>query len=165
MGIPFTCKVCPNEVLESPQHYLLNCDKTKHAWDAYLRVWQKWGAPDNIVLSWHYILLGELVFEIEDDPPNIQGYHTGGFSYIRQPLDILRSFILYFLWSERCRMHFDVQTPPAMFSSRLGWPSSRLEWPLGKPSTPSGTPGSLVFRIVSRCHCVTFPAPFVFSEL
>ncbi len=25
----------------------------------------------------------------------------------RQPLDILRSFLLYYLWSERCRKHFD----------------------------------------------------------
>ncbi len=31
------------------------------------------------------------------------------FSYRRQPLDILRSFLLYYLWSERCRRHFDGQ--------------------------------------------------------
>ncbi len=35
--------------------------------------------------------------------------HVKDFSYIRQPLDILRNFILYFLWSERCRKHFDYQ--------------------------------------------------------
>jgi hypothetical protein len=39
----------------------------------------------------------------------IQRYHTGGFTYRRQPLDILRSFLLYYLWSERCRKHFDGQ--------------------------------------------------------
>ncbi len=33
----------------------------------------------------------------------------GGFSYRRQPLDILRSFLLFYLWSERCRRHFDDQ--------------------------------------------------------
>jgi len=31
----------------------------------------------------------------------------GGYSYIRQPLDILSSFLLYYLWSERFRRHFD----------------------------------------------------------
>ncbi len=36
-------------------------------------------------------------------------YHTGGFTYPRQPLEILRSFVLYYLWSERCRKHFDDQ--------------------------------------------------------
>jgi hypothetical protein len=41
--------------------------------------------------------------------PGVQGYHVGGFSYIKQPLAILRSFIFYFLWSERCRKHFDNQ--------------------------------------------------------
>ncbi len=45
----------------------------------------------------------------EDDPPRVRGYHVGGFSYIRQLLDILCSFILYFLWLERCRKHFDNQ--------------------------------------------------------
>jgi hypothetical protein len=41
--------------------------------------------------------------------PRVQGYHVGGFSYIKQPPDILRSFILYFLWMERCWKHFDNQ--------------------------------------------------------
>ncbi len=33
----------------------------------------------------------------------------GNFFFIRQPLDILRSFIIYFLWSESCTMHFDAE--------------------------------------------------------
>jgi hypothetical protein len=37
------------------------------------------------------------VFEEEDDPPDLHRYHPGGFSYRRQPLDILRSFLLYYL--------------------------------------------------------------------
>jgi hypothetical protein len=53
------------------------------------------------------VLLGEAMFEEEDDPPDLHCYHTGGFSYRRQPLDILRSFLLFYLWSERCRRHFD----------------------------------------------------------
>jgi hypothetical protein len=71
MRIPPTCKVCPNEVLESPQHYLFECAKTKHAWEAYLKVWKKWVAPNNVAFSWPFISLGELVFEREDDLPNI----------------------------------------------------------------------------------------------
>ncbi len=67
----------------------------------------KWGALDDLALSWPFILLGELVIEREDDPPKIQDYHDGGFSFIRRLLDILRSFIIYFLWSKRCMMHFD----------------------------------------------------------
>ncbi len=58
---------------------------------------------------WPFVLLGEVVFEREDDPPGVRGYHVGGFSYIRRLLDILRSFILYFLWTERCQKHFDNQ--------------------------------------------------------
>ncbi len=46
------------------------------------------------------------LFSREKMTPPIQGYHVGGFSYIRQPLDILGSFIFYFLWTERCRKHF-----------------------------------------------------------
>jgi hypothetical protein len=54
-------------------------------------------------------MLGEALFEREYDPLGVQGYHVGGFSCIRQPLDIIRSFILYFLWTKRCRKHFDNQ--------------------------------------------------------
>jgi hypothetical protein len=68
-----------------------------------------WEAPNRISITWPFILLGEAVFEEEDDPPDLQRYHTGGFTYRRQPLDILRSFLLYYLWSERCRKHFDGQ--------------------------------------------------------
>ncbi len=42
-------------------------------------------------------------------PPGIQGYHVRGFSYIRQSLDILCSFIFYFHSTKRCRKHFDNQ--------------------------------------------------------
>ncbi len=109
MGILPTCKVCTEEAPESPQHCLLECPLAKRAWEAFFHIWEKWGAPNDITLSWPFIMLGEAVFEREDDPPGIQGYHVGGFSYIRQPLDILSSFILYFLWTERCRKHFDNQ--------------------------------------------------------
>ncbi len=59
-----------------------------------------WEAPNRIFITWPFILLGEAV---------LQRYHTGSFTYRRQPLDILRSFLLYYLWSERCRKHFDGQ--------------------------------------------------------
>jgi hypothetical protein len=81
----------------------------KRAWEAFYCVWHKWGAPNDVTLSWPFIMLGEAVFERKDDPPVAQRYHVGGFSYIKQPLDILCSFILYFLWSERCQKHFNNQ--------------------------------------------------------
>ncbi len=109
MGILPTCKVCTEEVPESPQHCFLECPLTKQAWEAFYYIWQKWGAPNDITISWPFVMLGEVVFEREDDPPGVQGYHVRGFFYIRQPLDILRNFILYFLWSERCRKHFNNQ--------------------------------------------------------
>lgn len=62
-----------------------------------------------MTLFWPFILLGEVVVKRENDPPKLHGYHVGGFSYPRQPLDILRSFLLYYLWSEMCRRHFGDQ--------------------------------------------------------
>ncbi len=109
MGIFPMCKVCTEEAFESPQHCLLECPLAKRAWDAFYYIWQKWGAPNDVAFSWPFVMLGEAIFEREDDPPGEQGYHVGGFSYIRQLLDILRNFILYFLWSERCRKHFNNQ--------------------------------------------------------
>jgi hypothetical protein len=79
----------------------------QRAWMAFKRIWVKWKTPHDLEVTWPFALLGEAVIEREDDPPGILAYHTGGFTYPRQPLDILCSFILYHLWTERCREHFD----------------------------------------------------------
>ncbi len=47
-----------------------------------LMVWQKWGASDDVALSWPFTLSGNLVVKREDDPPKIQDYHVSGFSFI-----------------------------------------------------------------------------------
>jgi hypothetical protein len=109
MGLQTTCKGCNQDIPESAQHCLMYCALAQKAWNAFSRTWDEWGAPNRLSITWPFILLGEAVFEKENDPPDLQRYHTGGFSYIRQPLDILRSFLFYYLWSERCRRHFDKQ--------------------------------------------------------
>ncbi len=63
----------------------------------------------DIEINWPFALLGEATIERDDDPPGLLAYHAGGFTYLRQPLDIFRSFILYHLWSKRCRKHFGDQ--------------------------------------------------------
>jgi len=75
--------VCPNGLSKSLQHYLLECVKAKYAWEAYFKVWQKWGALDDVALSWPFILLGELIVKKEDDPPKIQDYHASVFSFTK----------------------------------------------------------------------------------
>ncbi len=107
MGIPPQCKVCNSNQVKSPIHCLLKCPMAQRAWEAYKGIWREWQAPDDVITSWPFVLLGEAVIEQEDDPPGLLAYHTGGFTYLRQPLDILRSLLLYYLWSERCRRHFD----------------------------------------------------------
>ncbi len=107
MGILATCKGYDQGFPKSAQHYLMDCTPARQAWKAFHSVWNKWEAPNRLHMTWPFVLLGEVVFEKDDDPPNLHSYHTGGFTYHRQPLDILRSFLLYYLWSERCRKHFD----------------------------------------------------------
>jgi hypothetical protein len=81
----------------------------QRAWDAYKRIWDEWKMPEGFTPSWSFVLFGEAVMEREDDPPELLAYHIDDFTYLKQPLDILRSFILYHLWSERCRRHFGDQ--------------------------------------------------------
>ncbi len=109
MGLQATCKGCNQDTPESAQHCLMDCTPAQKASNAFRRTWDEWGAPSRLSITWPFILLGEAVFEKEDDPPDLQRYHAGGFTYNRQPLDILRSFLLYYLWSDRCRRHFDGQ--------------------------------------------------------
>ncbi len=107
MGISPTCNTCDVGTPESPQHCLLDCPPVQRAWGAFRRVWEEWKAPEGITINWPFALLDEASIEREDDPPGLHAYHIGGFTYLRQPLDILWTFILYYLWSERCRKHFD----------------------------------------------------------
>ncbi len=109
MGLQSTCKGCDQGLPESAQHCLLDCPPAQNAWNAFRSTWEVWEAPNHISITWPFILLGEAVLEEEDDPSDLQRYHTGGFTYKRQLLDILKSFLLYYLWSERCRKHFDGQ--------------------------------------------------------
>jgi hypothetical protein len=109
MGIFPYCKVYDCNVEESPQHCLLKCPMAQGAWEANKFFWKEWKALEELVITCPFALLGEATSERNDDPPGQLAYHTGGFTYLRQPLDILRSFILYHLWSERCRRHFGDQ--------------------------------------------------------
>jgi len=109
MGLPSHCKVCNGNIVETPQHCLMECPKAQRAWEAFQRIWSEWHAPNDLNVTWSFVLLGEAAMERDDDPPELLAYHAGGFTYPRQPLDILRSFIVYALWTKRCRMHFDSQ--------------------------------------------------------
>jgi hypothetical protein len=51
------------------------------------------GSPSSSIASLVLLAPGGLT----DDPPGLLAYHTG----------VLRSFIVYRLWTERCRKHFD----------------------------------------------------------
>ncbi len=107
MGISPTCNICDIRTPESPKHCFLDCPPTQRAQAAFRRVWEAWKALEDITIGWPFVMLDEASIEREDDPLGLHAYHTGGFTYLRQPLDILRTFILYYLWSERCRKHFD----------------------------------------------------------
>jgi hypothetical protein len=78
----------------------------QNAWKAFKRIWNEWKIHRDFTTSWPFVLLGEATMELEDNPLGLLAYHTGGFTYPRQPLDILRTFILFHLWTERCRKHF-----------------------------------------------------------
>ncbi len=46
-------------------------DCSAPTWSSVCRchIWQKWGAPDDIILSWPFVMLGEAVFEREKMTP------------------------------------------------------------------------------------------------
>jgi hypothetical protein len=71
MGTPPSCKVCDSRTTESPQHCLLNCPPAQRAWKAFKRIWEDWKALEDFLPTWPFILLGEAIFEREDDPPGL----------------------------------------------------------------------------------------------
>jgi hypothetical protein len=71
MGVPATCKGCDQRLSESAQHCFRECTPAQRAWDAFLNIWNEWGAPNRLHITWPFILLGEAVFEEEDDPSDL----------------------------------------------------------------------------------------------
>jgi hypothetical protein len=126
MGIQAPCKGYKQGFLESAQHCFMDCLPAQLVWKAFLRVWEEWEVPNHLAITWPFVLLGEAVFEDDNKPPDLHCYHTGGFSYRRQLLNILMSFLLFYLWSERCQRHFDNQyflksLNPGLGSYCRGW--------------------------------------------
>jgi hypothetical protein len=109
MDIPPNCKVCNLGVEETPQHCLLECPMAQKAWNAFKRIWSDWKSNRDLEITWPFTFINEAVAELDDDTPGLLAYNPGGYTYIWQPLNIFRSLILYHLWTERCRKHFDDQ--------------------------------------------------------
>jgi hypothetical protein len=147
IGIAPQCKVCDSNTEESPQHCLLECPMAQRAWEAFKRIWDEWQAPQDITITWPFVLLGEATIERKDDPPGLLTYHTGGFTYPKQPLDILRSFILYHLWLERCRNHFGEQYSTRKVVTQKRVATMRSVWPLGRPLDLTGPPRTLISKL------------------
>ncbi len=61
----------------------MECSPAQKAWNAFLSIWGEWEEPNRLSITWPFVLLGETVFEEEDDPPDLHRYHPGGFSYRR----------------------------------------------------------------------------------
>jgi hypothetical protein len=85
----------------------------------------------NIVGDPKYTRDGQSCSKDLEEDQTLESYssHFGGFSYIRQPLNVLHHSILFNLWSERCRLHFDglkikiwfqLENPEANFVSESG---------------------------------------------
>jgi hypothetical protein len=79
----------------------------QNAWKAFKRIWSKWKIHRDLAITWSFVLLSEVTVELDDDILGLLAYNAGRFTYPRQPLDVLRSLILYHLWTERCRKQFD----------------------------------------------------------
>jgi hypothetical protein len=73
MGLPPHCKICDCNEEEKSQHCLLECPRAFETWEAYKRIWKEWEAPEELDITWPFVLFGELVIEREDDPTYMHG--------------------------------------------------------------------------------------------
>jgi hypothetical protein len=51
MGISPTCKGCDQGLLEFAQHCFMECTLAQQAWNAFLNVWNEWGAPNRLQIT------------------------------------------------------------------------------------------------------------------
>ncbi len=79
-----------------------------HSWKiiGFFSKWIKWEAPIDVSLTLPFFYFRDIVIKREEDEPLRHKPHAIGYLYLRHSSDIFRSFIVYFLWVERCHLHF-----------------------------------------------------------
>jgi hypothetical protein len=79
-----------------------------HSWKiiGFFSKWIKWDAPIDVSLTLPFFYFRDIVIKREEDEPLRHKPHASGYLYLRHSSDIFRSFIVYFLWVERCHLHF-----------------------------------------------------------
>ncbi len=131
---------------QSPEHCLFECPFTKRAWEAIYYIWQKWGAPNDITLSWPFIMLGEAIFK-KEDPLKVQGTMQGASPTSNNRLTSFATSSSTSFDRRDAGSILITSIPLGKSFSMPGWLPLRLGWPLGRPSTPFSRPGNLVFRL------------------
>ncbi len=63
MGIPPHYKVCNLGAEESPPHCLFECPMAQRAWVACKKFWDEWKAPNDIAITWPFVLFREATTE------------------------------------------------------------------------------------------------------
>jgi hypothetical protein len=65
---------------------------------AFHKVWCSWSVPVKIDNSLYHLLLGNIIGSQEEGPPSTTNLHPCCFYYEKQPLDIFRTFIIFYLF-------------------------------------------------------------------
>jgi len=136
MGIPATCKGYDQGLPESAQHCLMECIPAQQTWNAFIRVWSKWEAPNRLHITWPFILLGEPCLKRKTTP-----WTSIAITQAAAPIDGNRStssgaFCSTTSGPKDATSISTAFTPSKGSCSKLGRPQLRLAWPLGKPSGP-----------------------------
>jgi len=126
---------------------LLECPRALEAWEAYKRIWKEWEAPEELDITWPFVLLGEPVLEREDDPLGTSPI-TSVASRTQDSLSTFSGVSFFIISGPRDANDTSVtNTPSKAYSLRPGWPLLRLAWPRGKPLDLAVPPRILVFSL------------------
>ena len=93
------CQACSCDVQETPEHCFYDCNSARKVWASFDHLCRFAGLT-ILFKDYSSLLVGKFWLYNKSD-------RAGRFTYELQPWDILRAFLLWFIWKERCSNLFD----------------------------------------------------------
>ncbi len=73
---------------------------------AFKRLLNHQGSTSFVFSYWIHVLVGDIFSNFNDTNSHHFENHLGGFTYVNKSIDIVGTFLLFYLWSDKCASSF-----------------------------------------------------------
>jgi len=107
MGVDGNCAIYHQGMFEIAQHRFIRCPCVLLLLRAFKQLLNHWGSTSFVFSSWTHVLVGDIFSDFNDTNFHRFENHLGGFTYVNKSIDIVGTFFLFYLWSDKCASSFE----------------------------------------------------------